>query len=129
MAPAGSVTAVPCSAYTCRASGRSSHSVAATPSGASAVNTARPVTPAPATNTGAPGVSSDNNPSSSSRAGNPSSSSRAGSPWSSPSIGPAMSGPDCGEPLAVEQGHTQTAGDRRQQPEPDDDRGLGPTHQ
>src|SRR5690349_20876404 len=100
-APAGSITAVPCSASTRSASALSSHSVAATFSGANAASTARPVTPAPVTRTGAPGVSSD----------------RSSSPPRPPDE-PATSGPDCGEPLAVEQGHTQTTGDRRQQPKP-----------
>src|SRR3979411_3036270 len=38
----------------------------------------------------------------------------------------ATSGPGGGQPLAVEERHAETAGDRREQPEPDDDRRLGP---
>src|SRR4051812_38300495 len=38
----------------------------------------------------------------------------------------STSGSDCGQPLAVEERDTETAGDRREKPEPDDDRGFRP---
>src|SRR6201993_3298476 len=56
------VVAVPASANCCRVVGSSSQSVAVTPSGASAANTERPVSPPPATSTGVPGFSSDGKP-------------------------------------------------------------------
>src|SRR5262245_32015745 len=38
----------------------------------------------------------------------------------------STSGSDGGQPLAVEERDTESTGDGREQPEPDDDRGLGP---
>src|ERR1700754_415817 len=76
--------------------------VSRTPVGSSAALTERPVMPAPVTSTRVPGASSAT---------------------------AVMSGPDGGEPLAVEERNAEAAGDRGQQPEADDDRGLGPTDQ
>src|SRR5579884_608912 len=98
----GLVVAIPASAWRCSAAASSSQRVGLTSSGASAASTERPVTPAPATSTAAAGAS-------------------ASRPASCP-----MSVADRGQPLAVEQGHTQTAADRGKQPKPDDHRGLGP---
>src|SRR5690606_1291565 len=102
-AAAGSSTATPRSACGASAAGLSSQSVARTSNGANAARTARPVMPAPTTSTAAPGSSG-----------------------ASPAV---ISRSDGGEPLAVAQRHPQPAGDRGEQPEPDDHRGLGPADQ
>src|SRR5262245_24337750 len=83
--------------------GRSSVRSASAPNGVRALRMALPVTPAPTTRTRAP--------------------------LSSGTDGTAPLGADGTEPLSVEQRHTQTTGDGRQQPEPDDHRRLRPAHQ
>src|SRR5271166_2541746 len=92
--------ATPPSAYSRRVAGSSSHNVGAAPYRVRAASTALPVTPPPATSTGAPVT-----------------------------IGSSTSGADRGEPLTVEQGHAQAAGDRGEQPKADDHRGFGPADQ
>src|SRR6516165_4269961 len=82
--------------------GSSSHRVAAAPNRLSAARIARPVTRAPATSTGAPGTRG---------------------------CSPATSGTDRVEPLTVEEGHAQAAGDRGEQPEADDHGRFGPADQ
>src|SRR5580693_6426402 len=80
--------------------GSSSHRVGSAPNRVSAARIARPVTRAPVTSTGAPATK-----------------------------GPSTSGADRGQPLTVEQGHSQTTGDRREQPEADDHGRFSPPTQ
>src|SRR3954471_22329634 len=96
----GSRVSSPLSAYGASMVGSSSHRVGTAPNRVSAASTARPVTRAPAIRTGAPGARGSNN-----------------------------SGADRREVLTVEQSYAQTAGDRGEQPEPNDHRRFGPADQ
>src|ERR1700757_874707 len=96
------MVATPLLAYPRRVAGSSSHRVAAAPNRLKDASTALPVTPPPATSTGAPGTR-----------------------------GPSSdtSGTDRGQPLTVEKGHAQTAGDRSEQPKANDHSRFGPPTQ
>src|SRR5690606_30843806 len=99
-----------------RAAGRASVTVTRAPASTSAAAAASPDTPAPATSTRAPDSSSGLIVGSPSRASSPMQPCSSG--------GPATA--RRGQPLLVEQPEPERGAHGRQQPEPDDHRGLGP---